>query len=118
VGCSFLKWYIEEETKALREAFEKEILNWPEVTSKKMFGCPCYLVNGKMFAGMVTKGIVIPKLSTHERDELGKVLEIKPFVAGKRTMKNWVRVDLTPEELPKILPYVKRSYERTTKLQS
>lgn len=82
-----------------------------------MFGCPCYLVNGKMFAGMVTKGIVIPRLSTQERDELGSVLEIKPFVAGKRTMKNWVRVDLAPKEL-KILPYVKKSYERTLKLQS
>jgi hypothetical protein len=113
-----LKWYDEEETKELREAFEKEILNWSDVTSKKMFGCPCYLVNGKMFAGMVTKGIVIPRLSAQERDELGKVLEIKPFVAGKRIMKNWVRVDLPPKELPKILPYVKKSYERTRKLQS
>jgi hypothetical protein len=112
-----LKWYIEEETKELRESFEKEVLNWPNVTSKKMFGCPCYLVNGKMFAGMVTKGIVIPRLSTQERNELGRVLEIKPFVAGKRTMKNWVRVDLAPKELKKIFPYVKKSYERTLKLQ-
>jgi hypothetical protein len=67
--CVILKWYIEEETRELREAFEKEILNWPNVTSKKMLGCPCYLVKGKMFAGMVTKGIVMPRLST--RREMG-----------------------------------------------
>jgi hypothetical protein len=36
-----LKWYVEEETKELREAFEREILNWANVTSKNMFGCPC-----------------------------------------------------------------------------
>ena len=54
-----MKWYSEEETKELREAFEKEILKWPQVDFKKMFGCPCYLANGKMFAGMVTKGIVL-----------------------------------------------------------
>jgi hypothetical protein len=113
-----LKWYVEEETKELRESLENEILNWPSVTAKKMFGCPCYLVNRKMFAGMVTKGIVIPRLSTQEKVELGKVLEIKPFVAGKRIMKNWVRVNLTSKEITKILPYVKKSYERTLMLQS
>jgi hypothetical protein len=113
-----LKWYIEEETKELREAFEKEILGWANVTSKKMFGCPCYLANGKMFAGMVTKGIVITKLTPEERDELGKVHEIKPFVVGERTMKNWVLVNLTPEEVLKVLPFVKRSYERVLKQSS
>jgi TfoX/Sxy family transcriptional regulator of competence genes len=114
-GFVNLKWYVEEETKELRESFEKEILKWPNVTSKKMFGCPCYLVNGRMFAGMVTKGIVITKLTTEERDELEKIHEIKPFVAGKRIIKNWVHVALTPKEIMKILPFVKKSYERTRK---
>ena len=107
-----MKWYNEEETKELRESFEKEILNWPQVTSKKMFGCPCYLANGKMFAGMVTKGIVITKLSSLEQEELQKIRETKPFVAGERTIKNWVHVDLEPKDLRKFMPYVKKSYER------
>ena len=107
-----MKWYIEEETKELRESFEKEILNWPQVTSKKMFGCPCYLANGKMFAGMVTKGIVITKLSSLEQEELQKIREVGPFVAGGKTITKWVHVNLEPKGLKDIMPYVKKSYER------
>jgi hypothetical protein len=74
-----LKWYIEEETKELRQALEKEILGWYKVTFKKMFGCPCYLANGKMFVGLITKGVVITKLDESEQswkknpEEMGSV---------------------------------------------
>lgn len=107
-----LKWYIEEETKKLREAFEQEILKWPQVDYKKMFGCPCYLANGKMFAGLVTKGMVITKLNSAEKEELQKLGEIKPFVAGSKIIRSWVQVKLDPEDLEEIMPYVKKSYER------
>ena len=106
-----MKWYSEEETKELREAFEKEILKWPQVDFKKMFGCPCYLANGKMFAEMVTKGIVITKLSILEREELEKMREINPFVTGGKTIRNWVRVELDPKDLKEIMPFVTKSYE-------
>ena len=85
-----MKWYIEEESKELREAFEKEIIKLPQVDYKKMFGCPCYLANGKMFAGMITKGIVITKLNSSEREELNKLREIKPFIAGDKIIKRVV----------------------------
>ncbi|HUT17274.1 MAG TPA: TfoX/Sxy family protein, partial [Acidobacteriota bacterium] len=85
---------------------------WPQVTSKRMFGCPCYLANGKMFAGMVTRGIVITKLSSLEREELQKVREIKPFMAGGKTIRNWVRVNIDPEDLREVMPFVLKSYER------
>ena len=107
-----MKWYKEEETKELRESFEKKILRWPQVTSKNMFGCPCYLANGKMFAGLVTKGIVITKLSSLEIEELRKIQKIEPFVAGNRTIKNWVRVHIDPIDLQTIMPYVEKSYRR------
>ncbi|PVX25798.1 MAG: hypothetical protein CW691_03470 [Candidatus Bathyarchaeum sp.] len=107
-----LKWYLEEETKELRESFENQILNWPYITSKKMFGCPCYLAKGKMFAGMVTKGIVITKLTDLEKEDLQKIRETKPFVAGGKTIRNWVHLTLQPEDLNEIMPYVKKSYER------
>lgn len=112
----FLKWYVEEDTKELREAFEKEILKWPHVDYKKMFGCPCYLANGKMFAGLVTKGIVITKLNSLEKKELEKFRKIKPFVAGSKVIKSWVQIDLNPNDLKKIIPYVKKSYERALSL--
>ena len=108
-----MKWYIKEETKELREAFEKKMLKWPQVDYKKMFGCPCYLANGKMFAGMVTKGIVITKLNSLEREELKKSRKTKPFTAGGRIIRSWVKVELDPEDLKEIIPYVKKSYNRT-----
>ena len=113
-----MKWYIEEETKELREAFEKEILKWPQVDFKKMFGCPCYLANGKMFAGMVTKVIIITKLTSLEKEELKKLREIKPFVAGDKIIKSWVNVDLEPKDLKEIMSYVKKSYERAIASES
>lgn len=107
-----LKWYIEEESKELREAFEKEISKWPQVDYKKMFGCPCYLINGKMFAGLVTKGIIITKLNDAEKNELKKIKETKPFIAGKKTIKSWVHINLEPSELNEITPYIRKSYDR------
>ena len=113
-----LKWYIEEDTKELREAFEKEILKWPQVDYKRMFGCPCYLVNGKMFAGLVTKGLIITKLSDSEKEELTRIKEVKPFVAGGKTIRSWVHIDLEPNELNRsidlkdIIPFVRKSYNR------
>jgi len=107
-----LKWYLEEETKELKEALEKEILTWPQVDLKKMFGCPCYLANGKMFAGLVTKGLIITKLNNLEKEDLKKIREIKPFIAGDKIINSWVHFDLEPTELKEIIPYVKKSYER------
>jgi len=110
-----MKWYIEEETKELREALEKEILKWPKVTSRKMMGCPCYLANGKMFAGMVTNGMVITKLNSEERKELKAIHPAKPFVAGTRTLRKWVHIILEPADLMKIIPYIKASYDTALK---
>ena len=111
-----MKLYNEEETKELREAFEKEILKWPQTDYKKMFGCPCYLANGKMFAGLVTKAIVITKLNPLEKEELNKLRQAKPFVAGDKIMKSWVQIDLEPNELQEIMTYVKKSYDRAITL--
>jgi hypothetical protein len=110
-----LKWYIEEETKELREAFEKEVLKWSIVDYKKMFGCPCYLANGKMFAGLVTKGLVITKLNDQEKSELEKIKKTTPFKAGDRVIKSWVQINLEPNELKEIMPFVKKSYTRALK---
>lgn len=107
-----MKWYIEEQTKELRQALEKEILGWYKVTSKKMFGCPCYLANGKMFLGLVTKGIVITKLDESERQELKQIRETHPFKVGEKTLKKWVRLNIDPLNLKSIMGFIEKSYER------
>ena len=37
-----MKYYNEEKMQNIRSKIEKEILGWPNVTTKKMLGCPCY----------------------------------------------------------------------------
>lgn len=113
-----MKWYIEEQTKDLRETFEKEVLTWPKVDYKKMFGCPCYLANGSMFAGLITKGIVITKLTNEEKQQLSKIKRTGPFVAGEKVIKSWIQIKLETNELPKVLPYIKKSYDRAFKIKT
>ncbi len=105
-----MKYYIEEETRGLRGALEAEILSWPKVTHRKMMGCPCYQAGGKMFAGLVTGGMVITKLTPEEKDELAGVHPVGPFTMGSRTIKKWARLNLEPGELQKVLPYIRKSY--------
>ncbi len=77
-----LKLYVEKLTHELRETLEKEILGWYKVTFKKMFGCPCYLTNGKMFAGLVTKAVVITKLNESEQKNK-KIIKQNHLLSGE-----------------------------------
>ena len=110
-----MKWYIEEQTKDLRQALEKIILGWYKVTYRKMFGCPCYLANGKMFAGLVTKGVIITKLNEIERKKLEEIIKTQPFKVGEKIIKKWIRIKLDPRNLDLIMPFVEKSYERALK---
>jgi len=65
-----MKYYDENKSGDLRRALEKEIMDWPNVSTKKMFGCPSYIVNGKLFALLVTNGVVITKLNEQEKNDL------------------------------------------------
>ena len=108
-----MKYYDEESTGALRERFEGEVLHWPEVTTRLMFGCPSYQVKERLFAFLVTGGIVMTQLLQADRDALGRWRELEEFTAGERVMKKWVKVSVEGvRELSYLLPYVRKSYER------
>jgi len=106
-----MRYYSEAETKHLRTAFEDTVLRWPEVSTKKMFGCPCYQVRGKLFAFLVTGGIVITRLPDRGRKALSQVVPTGSFRAGKKTVARWVtlRVKAT-KDLDRLMPFVKKSY--------
>jgi len=106
-----MKYYTEEDTKDLRLALEKQVFNWPNVTTKKMFGCPCYQVNEKLFVFLVTKGIVITSLNEVEIEELTQKYITAFFQAGNKIVKKWVKLSIEPNDLGNILPYVRKSYE-------
>jgi predicted DNA-binding protein (MmcQ/YjbR family) len=109
-----MQYYHEEKMRNFRLKIEKEILNWPEVTTKKMYGCPCYKYKDKLFAFLVTDGIVLTKASEQDKMKLSKEFSIKPFQAATRTMKNWpqIPVDET-SDLEKIIPFIKNSYHQS-----
>jgi predicted DNA-binding protein (MmcQ/YjbR family) len=108
-----MQYYNEEKMKNFRLIIEKEILNWPDVTTKKMYGCPCYKYKDKLFAFLVTDGVVLTKTSEQDKIKLSKEFSIKPFQAATRTMKGWPQIPLDKtSDLPKIIPFLKNSYNQ------
>jgi len=112
-----MQYYNEEKMQNIRLKIEKEILGWPNVTTKKMYGCPCYKNKEKLFAFLVTDGVVLTKASEQDKMKLSKEFKIKPFKAATRIMKGWpqIPVDET-SDLNKIIPFIKNSYTHSKNL--
>ncbi|MBW6516992.1 MAG: TfoX/Sxy family protein [ANME-2 cluster archaeon] len=107
-----MKHYSEDVMKGLRLAIEEVLLEWEAVSTKKMFGSPCFLAGGKMFCLLVTKGIVITKLDPHDRDELSGKYQSAPLVAGNKIIQTWVRLPMEKSgDLHELLPFIRKSYE-------
>jgi hypothetical protein len=109
-----MQYYNEEKMHTLRVNLEKEILSWPNVTTRKMYGCPCYKNNDKLFAFLVTDGVVLTKTREQDKTNLSKEFTIKPFQASTRTMKGWPQIPLDDSsDLKKIISFVKKSYNHS-----
>jgi len=107
-----MKYYSEEETKELRLALEDKVLSWPHIGTRKMYGCPCYKAKGKLFAFLVTKGLVITCLTENERAKVSRQYQTTPFQAGKITIPGWVRIPIgNKQDVEKIMPFVRKSYK-------
>jgi hypothetical protein len=108
-----MKYYDEEKMKNSRIRLEQEILSWPDVTTKKMYGCPCYKYKEKLFAFLVTDGVVLTKTSEHDKVKLSKEFTIKPFQAATRIMKGWPQIPIDEtSNLQKIIPFIRNSYNQ------
>lgn len=109
-----MQYYNEEKMKNFRMKIENEILSWPDVTTKKMYGCPCYKYKNKLFAFLITDGVVLTKVSKQDKNILSNEFKIKPFKAATRIMKDWpqIPVDET-SDLEKIITFVKNSYNKS-----
>ena len=106
-----MQYYNEEKMQNIRLKIEKEILSWPDVTTKKMYGCPCYKYKNKLFAFLVTNGVVLTKTNEQHKIKLSKEFSIKPFQAATRTMKNWSQIPLNEKsDYNKIISFIKNSY--------
>lgn len=97
----------------LRKLFEEQVLHWPEVTTRRMFGCPAYLADGKLFAFLVTNGIVITQVRKHDREALVGIYETGVFKAGEREIERWLQVNIGDEfdRFSRVLALVRKSYD-------
>ena len=109
-----MQYYNEEKMQNLRLRIEKEILVWPNVTTKKMYGCPCYKYKEKLFTFLVTDGIVLTKASEQDKMKLSKEFKIKPFQTSTRIMKGWPQIPFDEtSDFEKIIPFIKNSYSQS-----
>ncbi len=109
-----MQYYNEEKMRNIRVKLEKEVLSWPDVTTRKMYGCPCYKHNEKLFAFLVTDGVVLTKASEQDKMRLSKEFLVKPFQASSRTMKGWPQIPLDEtSDLKKVLFFIKESYNHS-----
>ncbi len=107
-----MKYYTQAADQSLRPPFEAEVLTWPKVTTRTMFGCPSYQVAGRLFAFLVDAGVVITHLRKADREVLSRHCEIEDFQAGERTIARWGQVTVKDErDLRYVLPYVRKSYK-------
>jgi hypothetical protein len=52
-----MKYFDEQKMGEIQNELEKEILEWPGVSSREMMGCLCYLHGKNMIAFLVTDGM-------------------------------------------------------------
>jgi TfoX/Sxy family transcriptional regulator of competence genes len=112
-----MKYYDTEKMRQIRVELEKEILNWPGVSSREMMGCICYLHGKNMLAFLVTDGIVISKLSEQEEKDLSQLSKKTVFKMGSKTMRKPVWELKTRENLRTTLPFLKKSYQATGRIK-
>ena len=106
-----MNYYEESETVELRTAFEKVVMGWSRITKRTMFGCPAYLADGKLFAFLVTQGIVITQIRLRDRKAISEVFETESFKAGEREIERWLKVTIDkPVKIQRVMRLVRKSY--------
>ena len=108
-----MKYFDTEKMGPIRNELEKEILEWPGVSSREMMGCLCYLHGKNMLAFLVTDGIVISKLSEQDEKDLSKLSKKMSFKMGGKAMRKPVWELKTRDNLRTVLPFLKKSYQAT-----
>lgn len=107
-----MPYYVEDDARALRQAFEKEVMLWPDVITRRMFGCPAYVADGRLFAFLVTDGIVITQLRHRDIEALAQDNQTEPFKAGERVIERWTKVFIAdPAAIGRIMGFVRKSYQ-------
>ena len=103
--------YFTDASATLRDAFDREVLTWPDVRAHTTFGCPSYLVGDKLFAVLSDQGVSLTCLPDEDRRLLATTHRILPFMANGRAVASWTTVAAAPDALDDLFPAVRKSYE-------
>ncbi len=106
--------YCSERVKSWQSLVEPVMLEWEGVRIRSLYGCPAFQVEGYLFAFLVDEGIVLAHLSQTDRERLAAMYTVEEFKAGDRVIAHWLLVHIEqPQDWPRLLPFVRRSYEAT-----
>ena len=89
------------------------MMGWGNVEPRRMFGCDCYLVGGRLFAFFQDGGVVV-KVPSLQREELLADARVAPFTprSGAR-FGDWLHLRLSgPADAAFALPAVEASYRQ------
>lgn len=110
-----MRYYDEVVMQTRRAAFEQALRRIPGLTVKKMFGCPCYKRHEKMFAFLVTDGLVLTRLAAKDRERLLAKFQGGAFQAGRKTVATWVQAPFQSlNQLDEYLPLLRRGLRAIT----
>jgi TfoX/Sxy family transcriptional regulator of competence genes len=103
--------YTESESQQLREKFEETVLQWPDVTRKKMFGSPTYSTHETIFAMLVNGGIILSQLDEDRKAALLSEPNAEYFEVHGRVIKKWVLIRIRAvADIERYLPFIEASY--------
>lgn len=87
--------YDEELANRIRAQLARE----PGVEEKKMFGGLAFLIGGNMAVAASGQGGMLVRVDPEESDDLVEATSAEPMEMRGRSMKGWLRVEPSEEEL-------------------
>jgi hypothetical protein len=92
-------------------------LGWPGVSKRRMFGCDCYLVRGRMFAFWGDMGLVV-KVPPADRDRLLTRPDAAPCLMRPGVpFGEWVQWRPRPEETDLALATLQSAFDYVSRLR-
>jgi hypothetical protein len=92
-------------------------LSWPRVSKRRMFGCDCYLVSGRMFAFRGDMGLVV-KVPPADRERLLARPDAAPFLMRPGVpFGEWVEWRPLPDETDLALSTLQSAFDYVSRLQ-
>ena len=89
------------------------MMGWANVEPRRMFGCDCYLVGGRLFTFFQDQGVVV-KVTSSRREELLADRRASAFTSHRGArFGDWLHLRLSgPADAAFALPAVEASYRR------